>query len=126
VVLLQPELIAVQALEELHLEGLERDMLREIRQENQKCDQEEPIAKAARKLWQASNKTVCSAKWSKNDGVLRFRGKIYVPQNSDLRRQIVLLCHDTKVAGHPGCWKTLELVSTVIFRKYDNYLIIFS
>jgi len=86
-------------------------MLREIRQENQKCDQEEPIAKAARKLWQASNKTVCSAKWSKNDRVLRFRGKIYVPQNSDLRRWIVLLCHDTKVAGHPGCWKTLELVS---------------
>jgi len=24
---------------------------------------------------------------------------------------VVLLCHDTKVAGHPGCWKTLELVS---------------
>ena len=84
VVLLQPELIAVQALKELHLEGLERDMLREIRQENQKCDQEELIAKAVRKLWQASNKMVCSAKWSKNDGVLWFRGKIYVPQNSDL------------------------------------------
>jgi len=24
---------------------------------------------------------------------------------------VVLLCHDIKVAGHPGCWKTLELVS---------------
>ena len=22
-----------------------------------------------------------------------------------------MLCHDTKVAGHPGRWKTLELVS---------------
>jgi len=24
---------------------------------------------------------------------------------------VVLLCHDTKVVGHPRCWKTLELVS---------------
>jgi len=52
--------------------------------------------------------------WSEDDGVLRFRGKIYVPWNSDLRRQIISLCHDTKVAGHPRCWKTLELV----FRNY--------
>jgi len=37
--------------------------------------------------------------------------KIYVPQTLDLRRQIVALCHNTYIAGHPGCWKTLELVS---------------
>ena len=50
VILLRPELIAVRALEGLRLEGLERDMLREIRQGNQKGDQEEPVAKAAREL----------------------------------------------------------------------------
>jgi len=50
VVLLQPELIAVWALKELHLEGPERDILREIRQGNQKGDQEEPVIKAAREL----------------------------------------------------------------------------
>jgi len=77
-------------------------MLREIRQGNQRGEQEEPIAKAARELQQASSKTVCSAEWSEDDGVFQFRGKIYVPQNSDLRRRIVSLCHDTKVAGHPG------------------------
>jgi len=86
-------------------------MLREICQGNQKGDQEEPIAKVVRELWQASNKTVCSAEWSEDDGVLQFRGKIYVLQNLDLQRRIVLLCHDTKVAGHSGRWKTLELVS---------------
>jgi len=110
-VLLRPELIAVQALEGLHLEGPERDMLREICQGNQKGKQEEPIAKAARELWQASSKMVCSAEWSEEDRVLQFRGKIYVPQNSDLRRRVVSLCHDTKVARHPRRWKTLELVS---------------
>jgi len=111
VVLLRLELIAVQALEGLHLEGPERDMLREIRQGNQKGDQEEPVAKAARELRQTSSKIVRSAEWSEDNGVLRFRGKIYVPWNLDLQRQIVLLCHDTKVTGHPGRWKTLELVS---------------
>ena len=61
VVLLQPELIAVQALEGLHLEGPERNILREIRQGNQKGDQEEPVAKAARELQQTSSKMVYSA-----------------------------------------------------------------
>ena len=32
-------------------------------------------------------------------------------QNSDLCRQIIFLCYDSKVAGHPRCQKTLELVS---------------
>jgi len=111
VILLRLELIVVRALEGLHLEGPERDMLREIRQGNQKGDQKEPVAKAARKLQQTSSKTVRSAEWLEDDGVLRFRGKIYIPQNSDLRRWIVSLCHDTKVAGHPRRWKMLELVS---------------
>jgi len=110
-VLLRPELIAVRALEGLHLEGPERDMLREIRQGNQRGEQEEPVAKAARELRQASSKTVRSAEWSEEDRVLRFRGKIYVPRNPDLRKRVVSLCHDIKVAGHPGRWKTLELVS---------------
>jgi len=111
VVLLRPELFAIQALEGVQLEGPERDILREIRQENQKDDQEEPVAKAARELQQASGKTVRSAEWSEDSRVLRFRGKIYVPRNADLQRQVVSLCHNMKVAGHPGCWKTLELVS---------------
>jgi len=110
-VFLRPELIVVQALEGLHLEGPERDMLREICQGNQKGNQEEPVAKAARKLWQVSSKIVHSAEWSEDNGVLQFRGKIYIPWNLDLQRQVVSLCYDTKVAGHSRCWKTLELVS---------------
>jgi len=86
-------------------------MLREICQGNQKGDQEEPIAKTVRELRQTLDKMVHSAEWLENDRVLQFRGKIYVPQNLDLQRRIVLLCYDTKVTGHPGCWKTLELVS---------------
>ena len=59
-------------------------MPREIHQGNQKGNQKEPVAKAARELQQTSSKTVCSTEWSEDDRVLRFRGKIYVPWNSDL------------------------------------------
>ena len=52
-----------------------------------------------------------SSEWLNIDGLLRFRGKIYVPQSPDLHRQIVALCHNTHIAGHPGRWKMLELVS---------------
>ena len=34
-----------------------------------------------------------------------------MPKDEDLRRQIVQNHHDSTVAGHPGRWKTLELVS---------------
>ena len=42
--------------------------------------------------------------------LLYYRGKIYVP-GSELCRKISALCHDSKLAGHPGRWKTLELIS---------------
>ena len=51
-----------------------------------------------------------SSEWSLENGLLYYRGKIYVPK-SDLHQRILALCHDLKLAGHPGRWKTLELAS---------------
>ena len=78
-ILLRLELLAIQALRGVQLEGPEKDILREIHQGNQKGNQEEPVAKAARELRQALSKTVCSVEWSEDKGLLWFRGKIYVP-----------------------------------------------
>jgi len=50
VVLLRLELLAIRALEGIQSEGPEKDILQEIRQGNQKSDQEEPVAKVAREL----------------------------------------------------------------------------
>jgi len=61
VVLLQPELLAIRALEGVQMKGLEKGILREICQGNQRGDQKEPVAKAARELQQAMSKTVHSA-----------------------------------------------------------------
>jgi hypothetical protein len=43
--------------------------------------------------------------------VAYHRGKIYVPKDRELRRYIVEQHHDTRIAGHAGRFKTLELVS---------------
>ena len=55
-------------------------------------------------------KTLQSDEWSLEQDLVLFRGKVYVPKDSKLRMEIIKLHHDTPVAGHPGQWKTLELV----------------
>jgi len=47
IVLLQPEFLAVHALEEVELTGVEQKILSDICKGNWNGDQEEPIAKAA-------------------------------------------------------------------------------
>jgi len=111
IVLLRPEFLAVCVLERVELTSVEQKILSDICKENRNGDQEEPIAKAARELQRSTNGTVYSLEWSNIDGLLQFRGKIYILQSLDLCRQIVALCHDTQIAGHPRRWKTLELVS---------------
>jgi len=104
IVLLRLEFLVVRALEGVELTGVEQKILSDIHKGNRNGDQEEPIAKAARELWNSTNKAVHSSEWSNVDGLLRFRGKIYVPRSLDLRRQIVALCHDIQITGHPGHW----------------------
>jgi hypothetical protein len=49
--------------------------------------------------------------WEQRDGLVFFKGRIYIPKQLDLRRKVVRLCHDTTTTGHPGQRGTLELVS---------------
>src|SRR6202522_3595950 len=111
IVLLTPDLFAIRALKGLELIGEEKEILREIRRETESGEKEEGVAKAVKELQKMSARSVQSSEWSQSQGLLYFRGKIYVPDSADLRRQIVSLCHDTKIAGHCGRWKTLDLVS---------------
>ena len=111
IVLLRLESLAVCALEGVQLTGKKQRILSDICKENCNGDQEESIAKVARELWGSANEVVYSSEWSNIDGLLWFREKIYVLWNPNLCRQIIALCHDTPITGHPGCWKILELVS---------------
>ena len=49
--------------------------------------------------------------WNLQDGIILHRGHIYVPKDADLRRDIVKRYHNHPAIGHPGRWKTYELVS---------------
>ena len=110
--LLDPALFRICALSRLDIIGEERGILREIHRSLRENDLEESIAKAAQNLREdQTHGTVKSAEWSEMDRLLTFHGKINVPNDRDLRRRIVAQHHDTAIAGHLGCWKTLELVS---------------
>ena len=51
------------------------------------------------------------ASWEEEDGLVYFKGKLYVPNERALRREVLQTCHDNLTAGHPGKNGTLELVS---------------
>src|SRR5215813_11142409 len=63
IVLLSPESFAVRALEGVVMEGVERDLLREVRKGNRDGEQEEAVAKAARELKESGGKRIHSSEW---------------------------------------------------------------
>ena len=109
--LLTPNLFAIWALEGLEVSGEEKDLLWQIQREMESESHEEVMIKAIKELKQSLVKSVISSEWSMENGLLRYRGKVYVPK-TDLCRKIIALCHDSKIAGHcKGNWK-LNLVKT--------------
>jgi transposase InsO family protein len=52
--------------------------------------------------------------WSMEDGLLYFQERIYVPKEKEVRRAVMESRHDAPSAGHPGQFRTFELLS----RKY--------
>jgi transposase InsO family protein len=49
--------------------------------------------------------------WEERDGLVFYKGRVYIPKSLDLRKRVMRLCHDSPSAGHPGRRGTLELVS---------------
>ena len=119
ITLLTPELFQIRALAGVDSSGEERSILQDIRRTLKDGVQEETVAKAIRELKHDKGRSFeCSARsaeWSESDdNLLLFRGKIYVPKDLDLRLRIVKQHHDSLIAGHPGRWKTLELVRATL------------
>lgn len=112
VTLLRPELFVIAALSEMKVTGEEVEILRDIRFSlRSKEELEEPVMRAVLELRKSCTRSVRSAEWGEQNGLLLFRGKVYVPPTHDLRRRIIAQHHDLKISGHPGRFKTLELIS---------------
>jgi hypothetical protein len=47
--------------------------------------------------------------WNYENGLMLYKGLVYVPNKETLKRKIVQQFHDN-LMGHPGQWKTLELI----------------
>jgi hypothetical protein len=109
VVLLPLRFFAARALKALSIIGPEQDILRDIRSRTGHPE-EESVANAARELGKSHARSLRLAEWSKSNRLLHYHGRIYVLNTSEVRRRIVSLCHDTKVAGHARRFKMLELI----------------
>ncbi|ESK81074.1 pro-pol protein, partial [Moniliophthora roreri MCA 2997] len=48
--------------------------------------------------------------WEVNDSLIRYKGRIYVPDDVVLRRDITRTIHEGQPFGHPGQFGTLDLV----------------
>ena len=49
--------------------------------------------------------------WNLEDGIILYCSQVYVPRDDALRREIVKGYHDHVTTGHPGQWKSYELIS---------------
>jgi len=67
------------------------------------------VIKALKNMKEEKKKSIRGDEWIEEQGLILFRGKVYVLKDEDLRKEITCLHHNTSILGHPGCWKTLEL-----------------
>ena len=75
-------------------------MVEEIRVRWTLCD--EKVAKALKKG---------DTDYKEVNGVIMYKGLIYVPQDKLLQERVIAMNHDTILAGHPGWHKTLEHIT---------------
>ena len=71
-------------------------------------DRDESVMRTLKEL--SSGVNLWGDEWEECDGIVLFRGKVYVPLDAQLQHDIVEAHHDTPVTGHLGWWKTTELV----------------
>src|SRR5258707_8444682 len=85
--LLTPEVFELRVMEAITLEGKEATFMEQIRWSAQYDD---PMVKALKALDVGE---LCSNEWMHTEGVVLYRGRVYVPDNPQL-------CHDLVHAHH--------------------------
>jgi hypothetical protein len=105
-VLLPPNLFKVNATPVLVSTGDERllDRIRGVK------DREERVVKAFKELG-SSKGTLRGEEWEECNGLVFYNGRVYVPNDPQIRHDILQQHHDTPIHGHPGKHKTYELVN---------------
>ena len=103
ITLLKPEYFCICAMRQGHLliDGLEKETLSKIR----KCtDLDEEVIKALEDMKGEKKKSIRGDETIEEQGLILFRGKVYVLRDEELRKEITCLHHNTSILGHPRCW----------------------
>ena len=72
-------------------------------------DQDDSVMHTLKELGSGAN--LRGDEWEEHDGLVLFRGKVYIPLDAQLRHDIVEAHHNTLVTGHLEQWKMTELVA---------------
>ena len=70
-----------------------------MEQIQQSAQFDDPVVKALKALDAAE---LHSNEWMCTEGVVLYRGRVYVPDNPQLHHDLVHVHHGAAVAGHPG------------------------
>jgi hypothetical protein len=95
--LLKPELFIAAIQTDLDLDDTIRDTL-----------QDDPNAS---KVIEQLNSGEKLNGWKINNGLLYFQEHIFVPQEKEIRKAVIESRHDAPSVGHPGQFRTLELIT---------------
>jgi hypothetical protein len=87
-------------------DSLERD----IKQAND-LDPEVILALKLLKQRAPAQLTTGLADWEQHEGLIFYKGRVYIPKVLELRKRVLCLCHDSRSTGHPGQRETLEMLS---------------
>ena len=102
--------LAIAAIDEVLQVGNAKDLVNRIKQGYQDDDTIKEILDQIR-----NNNLDPNSEYHLEDDVLFSNGRIMVPDDKDLQRDILSSCHDDPAAGHGGIAKTFELVSRTYY-----------
>lgn len=111
-ILLKPGYFKIASSQRGHAQVVaDKPLLKKIRASMEKLDQK--VIDSLEEIKKNGPRALSKGldEWNTEDGLILYHGKVYVPKDEELRAEIVKLHHDGIAAGHPGRWKTLELVS---------------
>ena len=79
------------------VEGLEEEIVKKIKEAR---DKDEEVIKAVEEMKKAGVKMLRNEEWQIEEGLVLKEGRVYMLKDEKLRVEIILLHHDTPIAGH--------------------------
>ena len=93
----------------VHMQTMDESFLNKIRMAGKEDDSW--LARKEELSRLKGNNEALPKHWDMEDGLLYYKDRLFIPANEDLLTEIAKGCHDSKVAGHFGQEKTIELVT---------------